>query len=61
MVPNPHGAETMTDTTTTTQPAKRARNGSVVLTDRMCQKQGRMSSMPFSDTFRRRYGKLSAR
>jgi hypothetical protein len=29
----------MTDTTTTTQPAKRVRNGSVILTDRMCEKR----------------------
>jgi hypothetical protein len=29
----------MTDTTTTTQPAKRGRNGSVILTDRMCEKR----------------------
>jgi hypothetical protein len=29
----------MSDTTTTTQPAKRARNGSVILTDRMCEKR----------------------
>ncbi|WP_029585866.1 site-specific integrase [Bradyrhizobium sp. URHD0069] len=29
----------MTDTTTTTQPAKRARNSSVILTDRMCEKR----------------------
>src|SRR6478672_3282007 len=40
MVPNPSGAETMSDTTTTTEPAgKRARNSSVVLTDRMCEKR----------------------
>ena len=29
----------MSDTTTTVQPAKRGRNGSVVLTDRMCEKR----------------------
>jgi hypothetical protein len=29
----------MTDTTTITQPAKRARKGSVILTDRMCEKR----------------------
>jgi hypothetical protein len=29
----------MTDTTTTTEPAKRARNGSVILTDRICQRR----------------------
>jgi hypothetical protein len=29
----------MTDTTTTTEPAKRGRNGSVILTDRMCEKR----------------------
>jgi hypothetical protein len=29
----------MTDTTTTTQSAKRGRNGSVILTDRMCEKR----------------------
>jgi integrase len=29
----------MTDTTTTLQPAKRARNGGVILTDRMCEKR----------------------
>ena len=29
----------MTDTTMTTRPAKRARNGSVILTDRMCEKR----------------------
>src|SRR5262245_26346960 len=39
MVPNPDGAETMSDTTTTTQPAKRGRNGGVILTDRMCEKR----------------------
>ena len=34
------GAETTMDTTITTEPAgKRARNGSVVLTDRMCEKR----------------------
>jgi integrase len=29
----------MTDTTTSTQPAKRGRNGSVILTDRICEKR----------------------
>ena len=29
----------MADTTMTTQPAKRARNGRVILTDRMCEKR----------------------
>src|SRR5258707_7604064 len=29
----------MADPTRTTQPAKRARNGSVILTDRMCEKR----------------------
>ncbi len=29
----------MTDTTTTTQPAKRARNSSVILTNRMCERR----------------------
>src|SRR6516225_1674234 len=39
MVPTT-GAETMTDTTTITAPAtKRARKGSVILTDRMCEKR----------------------
>jgi len=39
MVPT-FGAETMSDTTTTTEPiATRARNGSIVLTDRMCEKR----------------------
>ena len=37
MVPNPYGAETMTDTTT--RAAKRMRKGSVILTDRMCEKR----------------------
>src|SRR5262252_9158424 len=39
MVPTT-GAETVTDTTTMTTPAtKRARKGSVILTDRMCEKR----------------------
>src|SRR6478672_7261666 len=40
MVPNPSGAETTMDTATTTEPAgKRGRNGSVILTDRLCEKR----------------------
>jgi integrase len=39
MVPNLQEPETTMDTTTTTQPTKRARNGSVILTDRICEKR----------------------
>src|SRR5436190_3500922 len=40
MVPNPLGAETKMNTIITTEPTgKRARNGSVILTDRMCEKR----------------------
>src|SRR2546430_8369437 len=39
MVPTLRGAETMSDTITIEPVAKRARNGSVILTDRMCEKR----------------------